>query len=213
MEITNVNRRCIMFREKIDDWHLNTFLIFGEKYDFVIDSGLGSLSMKPVIERTEKSEKQIVLVNTHYHWDHIWGNGCFENAVIISHKKCVEMIGIHWDEMLKNKSVFSRGNVKKTLPNLLFEDEIYFPEDGIRLIYTPGHTVDSISVLDEKEGVMNFADNIGDDLDEIMPSIYTDKGIFENTVEKYFRYGFDTCVSGHNEILDRKTVEKTLRKA
>jgi len=32
--------------------------------------------------------------------------------------------------------------VEKHLPNLTFEEEIYFSEDQIRIIYTPGHTVE-----------------------------------------------------------------------
>jgi glyoxylase-like metal-dependent hydrolase (beta-lactamase superfamily II) len=96
------------------------------------------------------------------------------------------------------------------LPNLVFESELYFPEDKIRIIYTPGHTIDSISVIDEEDKVINVGDNIGDNIEEIVPSIYCEKDLYIDTLLKYREVDFDTCVSGHNVILGKEVIEEIL---
>lgn len=103
----------------------------------------------------------------------------------------------------KNKQ-FAKDDIQMCLPNLVFEDTLYFPDDKIRIIYTPGHTADSISVLDEEERIINVGDNIGDSMDEIVPSVGTSKDIYINTLLKYKKFDFDTCVSGHNVILGKE---------
>ena len=111
----------------------------------------------------------------------------------------------------KNKQFFVKSDIQMCLPNLVFEDTLYFPDDKIRILHTPGHTADSISVLDEEERIINVGDNIGDSMDEIVPSIGTNKEIYSNTLLEYKKIDFDTCVSGHNVIL-RKEVFDIIQK-
>jgi glyoxylase-like metal-dependent hydrolase (beta-lactamase superfamily II) len=98
------------------------------------------------------------------------------------------------------------------LPNLVFDDTLYFPDDKIRLFYTPGHTKDSISVLDEVEKIINVGDNIGDTVEEIVPCIETTKEVYENTLLRYMALDIESCVSGHNIVLG-KEVFAAIRKA
>ena len=51
--------------------------------------------------------------------------------------------------------IYIMGEVEMCLPNLVFENAIYFPDDKIRIFHTPGHPIDSISVFDEEEKVLN----------------------------------------------------------
>ncbi|SHJ93000.1 hypothetical protein SAMN02745163_02853 [Clostridium cavendishii DSM 21758] len=46
------------------------------------------------------------------------------------------------------------------LPDFVFENELYFSEDKIKLFHIPGHTIDLISVLDEEDNVLLVGDNI-----------------------------------------------------
>lgn len=95
--------------------------------------------------------------------------------------------------------------------NIFFEDMLYFPDDKIKIIYTPGHTIDCISVLDEEDRVINVGDNIGDTIDEIVPSIQTEKDVYINTLLRYKNIDFDTCVSGHNAILGKEIFDTILK--
>ncbi len=212
MTIQKIKNRGIMFTEILPEWNLNLYLIIGEKHNYIIDTGLGSLSVSPIIEYIKGDNKPIVVINSHYHWDHIWGNSSFANCTIISHKLCREIIETKWDYMIQRNKAYCSGEVSLCLPILVFDNELYFPEDKIRLIYTPGHTIDCISVLDEQEKVLFVGDNIGDDLENIIPDIDCSKDVYIDTLKKYEQLDFDTCISGHNIVLTKKVISDILSK-
>ena len=209
MKVQKINNRSIMFTSIEDGWDLNIHLIVAENNNYLIDTGLGTGSIAPVLDHIN-IDIPIVVINTHYHWDHIWGNSIFADCTIISHSLCRQIIETKWDEMLEKNRRYVCGKAEKCLPNLVFEKELYFPEDGIRLIYTPGHTIDSISVLDEKDGVINLGDNIGDTIDEIVPNLNCDKQVYAKSLGKLKDYGFDKIVSGHNVVLEKDTIDNIL---
>ncbi|AOT68637.1 MBL fold metallo-hydrolase [Geosporobacter ferrireducens] len=209
MRIQKVKNRGVLFTYS-SEWDLNLYLIQGEKYNYIIDTGLGPISIAPVKEYIKNDNKPIIVINTHYHWDHIWGNSALEDCIIISHKHSREMIESEWENMIHKNKRYARGELEICLPNLVFDGELYFQEDKIRLIYTPGHTIDSISVLDEKEKVLNAGDNIGDTIEEIVPSIYTDRQTYLDTLYRYRNMDFDTCVSGHNIILGKEVIDQII---
>ncbi len=211
MKIEKIKDRSILFTTTVPDgWNLNVHLIMGDKYNYIIDTGLGSLNIAPVKEYIKHDNKPIIVINTHYHWDHVWGNSSFPNCTIISHNLCREMMKLNWENMIHENGQHLDGEAELYLPNLTFETELYFPEDRVRIIYTPGHTIDSISVIDEAEKIINVGDNIGDTLDEIIPNIYGEKEEYINTLLTYREMDFDTCVSGHNIILGKQVIEKIL---
>lgn len=211
MRIQKIKNRSIVFTISVPSgWDLNVQLIMGNKYNYIVDTGLGSLNIAPIKEYIKHENKPIIVINTHHHWDHIWGNSSFENSIIISHKLCREMIELNWDNMMQKNKQHIYGEVEMDLPNLTFEEEIYFPEDQIRIIYTPGHTIDSISVVDEVDKMINVGDNIGDSIDEIVPSIYGEKEEYINTLLRYNEMDFDSCISGHNVVLEKEIINKIL---
>lgn len=210
MRIKKIKNRGILFTHINPEWNLNIYLIMGKKQNYIIDTGLGSLSIAPINEYLKNYNKQTIVINSHHHWDHIWGNNSLRNNTIISHKLCSEMIESKWKDMMQKNKQYCYGEVEMYLPNLIFEKELYFPEDKIRLFHTPGHTLDSISVLDEEEKVLFVGDNIGDSMDEIIPSIYCDKNVYISTMKKYKEIDFDTCISGHNIVLKKEVIGKIL---
>ena len=210
MKIEKIKNRNVVFKYNVGEWDLNIHLIIGNKYNYIIDTGLGSFSVAPIKEYLKNNSNPIILINTHYHWDHIWGNHSFSDCTIISHKLCRDIIVAKWDEMINKKKQYIKGDVQMCLPNLVFEDMLYFPDDKIKIIYTPGHTLDSISVLDEEDKVINVGDNIGDTIDEIVPSIESEKDVYIKTLLRYKDIDFDTCVSGHNSILGKEVFDMIL---
>lgn len=211
MQIRNIKNRGVLFTDSNPGWDLNIYLIIGKKYNYIIDTGLGSFSIDQVKEYIKNDNKETIVINTHYHWDHVWGNGSLRDCIIVSHKLCREMIQSKWEEMIQKNNQYCYGEVEMYLPNLLFEEELYFAEDKIKLFHTPGHTLDSISVLDEEEAVLFLGDNVGDSMEDIIPSIACEKDVYVNTLKKYEQMNFDTCVSGHNTILTKEVIGRILR--
>lgn len=208
MKHQKINNRSILFTDSFPDWNLSIQLILGDHYNYLIDTGLGSGSMDPILPFIKQSTKPLIVINTHFHWDHIWGNHIFSDSLIIAHQSCNELIQAHWDQDIKKFAQNIRGEVKFCLPNLLIEKSIYFREDQICIFHTPGHTMDSISVLDEKDGVLNVGDNIGDSLEELIPSLDCDVKYYQETLNHYAALQFDTCISGHNIVLGKQVISE-----
>ena len=210
MKIEKIGKRSVIFTQFIAEWgcHLNIHLILGEHRNYLIDTGLGSADMDEVKAYLNDCQKPLIVINTHFHWDHIWGNHCFDHELIISHRKCREIIEDTWDEELQKNKHFIKGEVKLKLPNLVFDDELYFPDDKIKLFYTPGHSIDGISVFDEIDGVLNVGDNIGDTLEEIVPNLYADIVLYRESLQLYKKLDVNFCVSGHNATLGKDVFEK-----
>ena len=200
MKIEKLTPRNIIFTDNLPEWNLNLHLIQGKHRNYLIDTGLGSAHMDEIKAYLGEDKKPLVVINTHYHWDHIWGNHCFPGSVIIAHRICRGLIEEKWDEMLRDYGAFIRGDVVRCLPNYVFDDAMYFSDDKVRIFYTPGHKIDCISVLDEVDAVLNVGDNIGDTPEALVPEISTDIETYKKTLQLYKALNIEFCVSGHNEI-------------
>ncbi len=215
MKIKKIHNRSILFTYEGKDipsgWDLNIQLIKGSHCNYIIDTGLGSLSVAPIKEMIKSDAKPTIVILTHHHWDHVWGNGEFRGCTIVSHALCREMMLRKWDEMLQKNGGYVRGNAELVLPNMTFDHELHFPEDRIRLVYSPGHTVDSICVLDEADRVINVGDNIGDNMDEIVPDLTCEKDVFIQSLAVYQAMDFDALISGHNIVTDKGIFDKILK--
>ena len=198
-----------MFTEPMGkEYDLNLGLILGTRYNFVIDTGLGSNSVAPILEYIGDDTKPRIVINTHCHWDHIWGNWVFKDSLIISHTMCRELEDKHWDGALKDFGESADGEIHKCLPNLVFDGSLYFPDDGILLFHTPGHAPDGISVFDETDKVLYAGDNIGDTETQIVPWIDTDLETFRALIGIYKKYDFKICISGHNKPQDKSVLAR-----
>ena len=60
--------------------HVNAYLIQGTERAALIDTGLGIANIRKAVESV--TDQEIVVVNTHYHFDHSMGNHLFEDIAI-----------------------------------------------------------------------------------------------------------------------------------
>ena len=213
MKPVKITERNIMFTEPMayqeQTYALNIGLILGKQYNYVVDTGFGSGSIEPVLAYLGENKKPIIVVNTHFHWDHVWGNWMFPDSIIISHVTCRKILEEIWDEEVRSNAEFVDGQVHKHMPNLLIEDGIYFPGDGIKIFHTPGHSEDCISIYDEADKVLYAGDNIGDTEDAIVPYIGTDVETYRNRViNAYKQYDFEVCISAHNKPLGKDVISR-----
>ena len=212
MKITKIGSRNIMFTfDASTEWDLNLTLILGDKFNFIVDPGLGAHTLEPMLQyANENHPRPFIIINTHYHWDHTWANSCVKDSIIIAHSKCGEIISINWDEAIEQNASYLVGSVEKVLPNLTFSDALAFPEEGIMLIHTPGHSPDSISVIDTRDGIINMGDNIGDTLEAIVPYLECEKHVYRESLNRCKETGCHTIVSGHNVVLGIDIIDKIL---
>lgn len=209
MEVNKVGTRGILFSFYDLGIPTNVYVIIGCHYAYVIDTYLGPDSMKQVndyIER-EYGKKEPIIINTHNHWDHVWGNCLYPTNIIIAHKLCKELMERDGLDALNKEREYIRGDVKLTYPNVLITDQIIFEEDGVLIYYTPGHTDDCISVVDAVDKVL-FA---GDNIERPIPYITSVKlNEYVKTLEKYVELDVKVVIGGHTSCEGKQLIRDNL---
>jgi len=177
----------------------NAYVITSNKANYVIDTGLGSNTAK-IINNCLDNTKQVYVINTHYHWDHIWGNPFIDNnPVYICHEQCFENIADKWFEMIEKNSKYKDGEIDRSSINILFKDTISMNNE-LEVFHTPGHTNDSISILFNKS--LFVGDLVGDTDEELVPSL-CDKDHFVESLKKCISKNGNAVYSGHNSKKDK----------
>lgn len=209
MNVKKVKNRGILFTFHDLGIPTNVYIIQGERYIYIIDTYLGPDIMKSVNQYIVDlfGDKQIIVVNTHSHWDHVWGNSLYSSSFIIAHEKCKKYMQQHGIEALEEYGKYRKGEVIITYPNLTFTNKIFFEEDSVLIYHTPGHTDDGISVLDMKDKVL-FA---GDNLERPIPYLMSkDLNQYMSTLENYLKIDADIIIGGHTDCEDKDLVRDNL---
>jgi glyoxylase-like metal-dependent hydrolase (beta-lactamase superfamily II) len=60
--------------------HVNSFLILGDHDAILFDTGMGFANIRDVV--SELTDREVLVVNSHYHFDHSGGNQLFERLAI-----------------------------------------------------------------------------------------------------------------------------------
>lgn len=215
MRVQKVKTRGYLFTfdDLIEEYKCETsiYAINSNKYIFICDTYLGPRIMEKIAEYLKEAcgEKPVVVFNSHSDWDHVWGNCYFQNELIISHRLCrerIERTGAESLEILLSR--YQRGAVRLVSPNLIFEHEICFPDEGVRFFYTPGHTVDSASCFDEFDVVVYAGDNI----ESPNPYIQWDNlKEYKTTLENYMEMGCEVFISAHSGLVDKDIINENIK--
>ena len=211
MKITELTKRSIMFTVPEDDkgGFVNMNLIRGKNHNFIIDTGTGESNVKAILEYLGDDIKPIIAIITHAHWDHIFGNSALKNSLIVSHVLCRDIMDKRWDmdveRLLEGNSEFVDAELHKCLPNMLFEGSLHFPEEGISLFHTPGHSDDGISVYDAVDKALYVGDNFGV-FDGVAYLWAEDPQASKKYVEQYKQYDIEICIPSHSEPQSRDVI-------
>lgn len=208
VKIEKISKSATMFTfDSIENYLTSVFLIEKNSKNYLIDTFCGSDSMEPIISRLS-NKKELVIINTHFHWDHIWGNCSFKESNIISHKLCRKLSEELWEKQINNNGKYIDGRVEKFLPNITFEGKITFEKDDIELFYSPGHTIDSISIFDKEEEILYVGDNLE------KPIVYVENNdvpTYVKTLENYLKYNAKKIFASHTSNLSEKDILTTIK--
>jgi glyoxylase-like metal-dependent hydrolase (beta-lactamase superfamily II) len=170
--------------------HVNSFLVAGRERAILIDTGLGIGDIRDAV--TGLTDLDVLVVNTHYHWDHSGGNSQFDDIAIhelgaerlqrgpdmtklaayaaytrrmldrVGEFRATdeEMFGFLSDETMPRQLPdgfdFADWKIPASIPTRLLKDGDVLDLGGrtLRVLHTPGHTPDSICLLDEEHGLL-----------------------------------------------------------
>lgn len=177
-----------------------SWLVVGSERACLLDTGSGIAPIRPIVESI--TSLPVVVVNSHYHFDHVGGNHEYD-SVAIHHlgadlldnpqraKTVDALVGVlqSWSGDVAafrelDANLFSLLTVEldpRPLPpgaadrvravpvaqpdvrQLSDGDQLDLGDRTLRVLHTPGHSPDGISLLDERDGVLLAADafNLG----------------------------------------------------
>lgn len=195
-----------------------SFLIIGSEKAMLLDTGMGFSNIKAVCE--ELTDKPIFVVNSHSHFDHIGCNYMFEDGWFFNSPPAIQ----------RSKTGLAKGRIAMELagnstylpypsgfdPNeysipsyehfKTFDDGHIFELGGrtLKAIHTPGHSPDSIMLVDEANKILFTGDTFYPavlyahlDSEEGLTSIVD---IYSDTMRKLSNaYSDYTLYCSHNE--------------
>ena len=148
------------------------FVVSGDSC-LVVDSGFHNRTALEILRRIGKFRpKRIILVNTHYHSDHVLGNSVFahEGGVVLSHEKCRKSMRRHSERLLAKYRARNPElarlleRVKVSYPSLTYRDSVcLLSEDDFQVeVFHPGvraHT-DGDSIVHVPDDRVVFAGDV-----------------------------------------------------
>ncbi|MEM3823347.1 MAG: MBL fold metallo-hydrolase [Candidatus Bathyarchaeia archaeon] len=207
-----------------------------------IDAGMtaidGEYLLRASTEKLGKKPKEIWLVLTHNHSDHLFGMGAIKGAgaKVIAHR-WVRQFLLHrtlptfrrvidtYKDFIVKKIAETKsqdveqiektlGNVKLALPDIIFDEDFALKldeEDEIELLYTPGHVPGEISVYHKVSKVL-FA---GDTIYAGMPPTTRFGGPKEwkqwiKSLQKLQELEIKKIVPGHGNVCEKDEIQRNI---
>ncbi len=148
-----------------------SFLIVGTDFALMFDTGLGIGNIRNVVDQL--TDLDVVVLNSHTHYDHIGGNYLFDTVYGTSleytaaralgspPEAVAEFIqeGWVWKPL---PSEFSKGDYQSRafeIDKLVYEgDAIDVGGRSLEIMFTPGHAPDSICLLDRENRLLFTGD-------------------------------------------------------
>jgi glyoxylase-like metal-dependent hydrolase (beta-lactamase superfamily II) len=159
----------------------------------------------------EKGLRVPYVINTHSHADHANGSYLFEEADLMAHQRCREMLRKYGERVLEEAKAETPevADVQLRLPSITFDQEaiLHLGDRTMRIIPVPGHTSDSIGVYVEEDKIL-FAG------DAVMPVPYIVEGDRVAMIDSLHVIGqlsLENIVQGHGEVILRGEVEEGLK--
>lgn len=195
--------------DEIEDYYTCVFLIEKPSRVFLLDTYCGTESMSGVQDYLSvlSQDKQLIVINSHFHWDHVWGNASFKTTPIIAHDLCYDDLNANWSLQVENNKQYISGCIEKVLPSLTFDGSLSFREEGLEIFHSPGHTRDCISIFDRHEGALYVGDNLE------KPIIYVedpDIDTYLKTLRYYLALSADTIHASHTLALANTDIRDTI---
>lgn len=200
---------------------LNVGLVVGETRCLVVDTRSSHVQGTELAAAVrEVTALPWMVVNTHAHWDHCFGNSAFPHAELWGHRRCAEVLDTYGDLQRRVMAGQSRVQGETTFADELDEVVISLPDHLVDEHVTldlggrtvglhhlgRGHTDSDVVVLPGDTDVC-FA---GDLVEQGTPPEYSDSFPLDwpATLQRLLEIAPGSVVPGHGEVVDLAFVEE-----
>lgn len=142
-------------------WQRNfNYLIVGDERAALFDAGAGHRDIGPAV--AELTDLPVTFIPSHFHFDHVSGQLNFDRVAVVDlphlrEQASADRLTLTWEQHLGSAEGIEEPSLEVDEwiePN----SEIDLGARTLRLLYTPGHTDDSISLLDEQKAYVFTGD-------------------------------------------------------
>ena len=139
-------------------------ILIKDQLPILIDTGFGSgaKDTEHLIKEAGVSPEDLhLIVNTHYHSDHVGGNSYFQKnygVTIATHKWDADLINSCDPEACSAEWLDQPVEPYRVDKKLSDNDEIHTGSKTLKVIHTPGHTLGHISLYEPEEEVLICGD-------------------------------------------------------
>lgn len=203
------------FRRRYEGLDLNVGVVIGGEGVLVVDTRASHRQAQQLLDdlRTLTGLPPRWVLNTHYHWDHCWGNALFPSAQVWGHERC--------RAALMEDGESARLGVLERMPaDPDVEDVVITPPDhtfGLRHAVDLGDRIVEFRYLGlghtDSDVVAYVGDSGtvfgGDLIEEGAPPSFTDSFPLDwpDALDRLLELESATIVPGHGDTVDRRFVE------
>lgn len=214
-----VFRRSFTPPEKEDALEVDAYVVITDRYVVICDTLICPEDMEMVINQIHPmlTERELLVVNSHADWDHIWGNCYFRdewNRPIIAHAHSLKRThSARAKEVLDDyQSRYTTFRNVELIPPTLTFDQMLTIHGGnltLELFPAPGHQPDHIAVwLPELRLLLAF-----DAVENPIPTLYEPDGVplMFATLEHFLTLQPARVLCSHGGTTETIQIEKNLR--
>jgi glyoxylase-like metal-dependent hydrolase (beta-lactamase superfamily II) len=151
---------------------LNLYLVLGNHSAALIDTGCGLSPLKPIVNKLI-NRRELFVINSHAHWDHILGNEEFEKVYI--HENEAGIVSNPYN-LAYHRDIFGKRYADRnfvippcdTIKTITDEDIFDLGGKKLEVIHAPGHSPGSICLLTSKNEL--FTGDVAYYGDQFLPS-------------------------------------------
>jgi len=191
-----------------NSFHENTYIVSINQKCMIIDPGCSNKSEKMILENyiTKHNLKPTMLINTHCHLDHIFGNKFVSEKYGLTPKMHAKDLPL----LKKAVEIAKLYNVSLDPPplnvDLINEGDTIVIEDLMwKVLFTPGHAPGHICLLNEKSKKIIVGDVLffmsigrtdlpGSNHDDLIKNIKNKLFVLDDNVEVFCGHGDNTSI-------------------
>ena len=226
-EVYQLNENTYAIYEPYQWQEAISYLLIGSEQAMLVDTLQGIGDLKSVVEQL--TNLPVIVINTHSHFDHVSGNYQFDNIYGVDNAFTLENTKGHdhsvnagnmtadtfWKNVPKDFSADTYENKPYKISKFFKDGEIIDIGDRpIEIAFVPGHSPDSIILIDKNNRLMMT----GDSFYPASLYVYSATSSFRdylNSVQTMLKYQSDVdfLLPGHNETMQPATYLAKLRAA
>jgi cyclase len=193
-----------------EGFSITTALVVTGKRGFVFDTAASPQAMAGTARllKEKDGKLRVIVVNSHHHWDHVYGNAAFAGHDILAHRACPRLMIA---QRRTTEDVPPEPLEGVPLPTITFGDRLSFSDerDTVHLIHTPGHSEDSIVLyLDECRVLLG-----GDIVEWPFPTFAQRQGaeVWIRTLRRLKQLVVDRVVPCHGPTMSKAIIDANER--